>query len=64
MKRRVPKQQPKMDFPAKNISSGPMRSMAPPRPPFDETFSMLNWLLSRQELSPQPTYPSVNRWRY
>jgi hypothetical protein len=64
MKRPSSKHQPKMDFPAKNISSGPMRSMAPPRPPFDETFSMLNWLLSRQALSPQPTYPDPYRWGY
>lgn len=66
MKRQSSKHQPKMDFPNSLSYSSPVVSAAPPRPPFDETFSMLSWLLSRQEASPQPNYPypCAKRWRY
>lgn len=61
MRRGVPKHQPKMDFPAKNIRVEPPVSIAPPRPPFKNTFMGGS---GGRRRAPQPTYPDLFWWGY
>ena len=60
MKRRVPKHQPTMDFPPKDIIVDPPQPCAPPRPPFKDTF-VGGGVRPR---APQPTYPDLFWWGY
>ena len=64
MKYKIPKKQPRLEFPAKLFDCKPTKISQPPRPNFQDNFSWRNDNLTTTEHKPQPPFPFpyAERW--